>query len=188
MSFPPHTHVRRCIDIVPPQSVVTAKRLASAGLPLQVLAVVAVFLFSMVFLPSAEALEITISPDSLLQIINQGRLGNNLPALRQSDQLASAAAMKARDMFESDYFAHTSPTGIRPWQFLDEARYPYRSAGENLALNYQSAYELVDDFMHSPSHRANLLSTEFEEIGISLSSGEFEGQSALISVFMFGSK
>jgi len=109
-----------------------------------------------------------------------------LPALTPDGRLTEAAGMKAEHMLANDYFAHTSPQGVRPWEFLDQAGFPYRSAGENLALNYQNAYELIEDFMQSPSHRANLLSADFQEIGISIGAGELDGENALVAVFMFG--
>ena len=122
------------------------------------LAIAAIFLLSAVSLPSAEALEVSLNEQNLLELINQDRSVYGLPALTPDGRLTEAAGMKAEHMLANDYFAHTSPQGVRPWEFLDQAGFPYRSAGENLALNYQNAYELIEDFMQSPSHPVRGLS------------------------------
>jgi len=184
MSFSSQTWVRRGIDILPPQK--PTPPLTAAKWPLKMLAIAAIFLLSAVSLPSAEALEVSLNEQNLLELINQDRSVYGLPALTPDGRLTEAAGMKAEHMLANDYFAHTSPQGVRPWEFLDQAGFPYRSAGENLALNYQNAYELIEDFMQSPSHRANLLSADFQEIGIAINAGELDGENALVAVFMFG--
>jgi uncharacterized protein YkwD len=151
----------------------------------KVLLVFAIFLFSFVARPATEAREISLSPDNLVKIINQDRIKQGLYPLEENKTLQTAAYAKARDILLNDYFAHTSPAGVKPWEFIKSAGFAYGFAGENLALNYSSPYELEQDFLKSPNHRENLLSPLFSQIGIAVVSGTLHGQPAVITVQMF---
>ena len=100
-------------------------------------------------------------------------------------KLQLAAEEKARHILQNGYFAHNSPEGIKPWDFIKNAGFAYDFAGENLALNYTSSYELEKDFLASPDHRDNLLSPLYSETGVAVVSGTFKGEPAVITVQMF---
>ena len=153
----------------------------------QFLAVLTVLLFSLLYVPLAQTAEVPLEGDSVLSVLNQDRLKYGLPMLRGNAQLETAALAKARDMLEQGYFAHTSPSGTKPWEFIAAADFEYAFAGENLAINYTSAYDLQNDFMASPAHRENLLSPLFSEIGIAVLTGDYKGEKATITVQMFAS-
>ncbi len=151
------------------------------------LLVLTIFLSSLVTLPRTEAFEATLTSDNLIKIVNQDRLRQGLQPLKTNPKLNDAALAKARHILENGYFAHTSPSGIKPWDFIKRQGIKYQFAGENLALNYTSAYDLENDFLKSPSHRENLLSPLFSEIGVGIVQGLYRGQKAIITVELFTS-
>ncbi|MBL8030586.1 MAG: CAP domain-containing protein [Candidatus Doudnabacteria bacterium] len=122
--------------------------------------------------------------------INQTNLQRQqlgLPALVENSELGRAALAKAKDMFEGQYFEHISPIGKGPGDLAEEAGYFFVAVGENLALgNFKNDAVLVQAWMDSPGHRANILSSKYTEIGVAVLKGEFEGHSTWIAVQEFG--
>lgn len=153
----------------------------------KILLVLTLIIFSAVQKPNIEAAEKSFSTETILTILNQDRSKNGLVPYKANLQLAKAAQAKARHILNNNYFAHTSPSGVEPWSFIADTGLVYAFAGENLALNYSSAYELEMDFLQSPLHRENLLSPLFTDIGIAVVRGTFQGQTAVITVQMFAS-
>ena len=151
----------------------------------RLLLVLSALLFSAVSFPGQGALDPAISGTNVVEVLNQDRLKYGLLPLAENQELREAAEAKARDIFNQNYFAHTSPSGRQPWDFIKDEGFHYAFAGENLAINYTSSYELQKDFMASPKHRENLLSPLFSEIGVAIVRGEYQGQSAVITVQMF---
>ena len=120
----------------------------------------------------------------------RGALGFEAPEhrllpLRINVSLSNAALSKAKHMLEYGYFSHTSPGGLKPWDFIRQEKISYAFAGENLARGYASAYELQADLLKSPSHRENLLSPIFSEIGIAVLKGTLHGDAVIITVQLF---
>ncbi len=128
----------------------------------------------------------TITSTEVLANINEKRSEHNLPALKFNEQLSSAAREKGADMFEQAYWAHTSPEGTEPWDFIDSSGYRYSVAGENLARNFHSAEMMTSAWMASPTHRANILHTEYQDTGIAVVEGTMNGKSATVVVQLFG--
>ncbi len=163
----------------------------SAGRPsltvFKILLIATIILFSAIYLPSREANQANLTSGNLLSALNQDRLKNGLPPLVENRQLQSAALAKAHDILARHYFAHTSPSGLQPWDFIKQAGLAYLFAGENLAINNTNTDELERDFLKSPSHRENLLSPLFSEVGIAVVSNKSNGQNAVVTVQMFGS-
>src|SRR3989344_7862290 len=112
-----------------------------------------------------------VSVQELLQFTNQKRTENNLSILTLNDQLSVAAENKAQDMFEKDYWAHNSPSGTTPWEFIKGAGYNYVFAGENLARGFKNSDDIVNAWMASSTHRTNLLSPKYREVGFAVKSG-----------------
>ena len=123
---------------------------------------------------------------TLVSMTNSARAREGLGSLTVNSQLSSAAAAKAEDMLANQYFAHTSPSGKTPWDFIRDAGYSYSYAGENLAIGYTDASELFTAWMNSSTHRANILNSNFREIGIAVISGTYEGQETMIVAQEFG--
>lgn len=151
----------------------------------KILTVSTLLVFSLVTMPAQGQRETNLTGENMLTLINRDRAEANLHPLAQNEPLSRAAAAKAQDILRHDYFAHTSPAGKRPWDFIKKENFQFIYAGENLAINYVSAYELEQDFLASPSHRENLLSPLFTEIGIAVIQGDFRGEKSVITVQMF---
>ena len=151
------------------------------------LVVVLALFFTTLHSPKTLTAQPNLDPESLLAVLNQDRLKYGLEPLEADSTLQTAAMAKAQDILNRSYFAHISPDGTEPWDFIKDAGFKYSFAGENLAINYESPLELQNDFMDSPHHRENLLSPLFSEVGIAVARGEFRGQRATITVQMFAS-
>lgn len=118
---------------------------------------------------------------------NLQRQQNSLPALNQNAKLAAAALAKANDMFNKQYFEHNSPSGVTPGQLVQNYGYEYIASGENLILgNFKSEAEMVQMWMDSPGHRANILNNRYSEIGVAIVKGVYQGQWVWIGVQEFG--
>ena len=128
-----------------------------------------------------------INSQDLLVFTNQRRANINLPALKYSEKLSKAAADKAQNMFKENYWAHVSPSGTEPWYFIKTAGYDYLYAGENLAVDFSDSDEVVDAWYNSLSHKDNLLSPNYTEIGFAIANGELKGRKTTLVVQMFGS-
>lgn len=109
-----------------------------------------------------------------------------LNELKESPTLDIAAAQKLDDMKRGQYFAHTSPSGISPWHWIEVNQYKYSYAGENLAIGFFSAEETVTAWMNSPSHRANLANSNYKEIGIAVAPAKIQNSEGFLVVQLFG--
>ena len=117
----------------------------------------------------------------------QRQENGNLPSLKENTKLDEAASAKANDMFLNQYFEHVSPSGIDPGKLVQSYGYDYIVAGENLILgNFSSEKEVVQDWMNSPGHRANILNNRFTEIGVAIIKGTYKGETVWIGVQEFG--
>ncbi len=130
------------------------------------------------------ASEITIR--QLLDNTNQVREKEGKKSLILSEKLSKAAEQKAKYMFEKNYWAHTSPEGVEPWTFILDQDYDYSYAGENLARNFYYSREVVDAWMKSPTHKENLLSNNYDEVGFAVVNGVLDGYETTLVVQMFG--
>lgn len=129
-----------------------------------------------------------ISVEKILEYVNEERTKNGLQPLSISQELSVAATNKASDMFSNNYWAHISPTGTTPWEFINKAGYEYAYAGENLAKDFNFSDEVVKAWMNSPTHKANILKPEYTDIGLAVMNGELHGSETTLVVQEFGSK
>ncbi len=139
------------------------------------------------FKPGVLGITSTIDQHSLIDLTNTQRAKNSLPALKENPALDAAAFAKAQNMFAENYWAHYSPSGKDPWGFINGAGYKFSYAGENLARNFYSSPDVVDAWMASPSHRANIVNTHYQDIGIAVVDGVLQGQQTTLVVQEFGS-
>lgn len=123
----------------------------------------------------------------IIQATNAARLAHGLPALAPSNKLNQAAQEKLNDMAAAEYFAHISPSGVTPWYWVNKNQYNYIVAGENLAIGFLAAQDTIDAWMKSPSHRANIVSTGYLDIGVAVGLVEINNESGILVVQMFGS-
>jgi uncharacterized protein YkwD len=116
------------------------------------------------------------SRGSLLHAMNEERARRGLPPLRRNVRLDEAAADRIRDMFERGYFDHVAPDGTQPFTWVRHRGYRYSAVGENLATGQRGARRVVEQWMGSAGHRANVLGN-FEDAGIAIASGSPLGRS-----------
>lgn len=129
-----------------------------------------------------------ISPSEVERLTNVQRENNGLPGLTDNSTLDAAALAKGKDMLAKGYWAHVAPDGTQPWAFFVAANYDYRYAGENLARDFSDANSAVNAWMASPTHRENVLSPNYKEIGIGVVEGNLAGADTTIIVQFFGTK
>lgn len=129
-----------------------------------------------------------LTRDGVFAYTNTARAQNGtLPPLTLNEILDRDAQIKLDDMFGRQYFEHISPTGVGPADIAKTVGYAYVIVGENLALgDFGSDEKLVDAWMNSPGHRANILNTHYQEIGIAVGKGVFEGRETWLAVQSFG--
>lgn len=129
-----------------------------------------------------------IPPEEIVRLTNDRRQGNGLLPLKLDSQLSAAAAKKAADMLARDYWAHVSPVGVQPWFFITDSGYAYRYAGENLARDFADPTAVVVAWMDSPTHRDNVLSSRYQDIGVAVIDGKLGGRETTLVVQMFGTR
>lgn len=129
-----------------------------------------------------------ISRESLLFSTNSQRQQNSVGSLALNAKLNSAAQAKADDMVARNYWSHNTPDGQAPWVFFSNAGYSYQKAGENLAYGFATSSDTVSGWMNSPSHRDNLLDSNFSEVGFGYAnSSNFNGSGPeTVVVAMYG--
>jgi hypothetical protein len=91
-------------------------------------------------------------------------------------------------MFAKNYWAHNSPTGATPWDFIIGSGYHYTVAGENLAKNFSDSNAVVNAWMASPTHRANMIKPSYREVGFAVVNGTLNGEETTLVVQMFGAQ
>lgn len=142
----------------------------------------------MLFYKQPESNASDLTPDNILNAVNQERLANNLPALNLDNRLANAAQYKADDMQGRHYFSHTDPEGNYIWnKIVSEGYTPYLQLGENLAIEFYSTESLMSAWMNSPTHRANILTVGFKDQGMGLNFGQQPNTYGSAIVNTFGS-
>lgn len=129
-----------------------------------------------------------ISPSEVIRLTNEKRTIEGLSPLEENPQLSQAAQSKAADMIARSYWAHVAPDGTQPWKFFTDAGYRYRYAGENLARDFSNPSSAVDAWVASPSHKENLFSPKYKEIGVAVVEGDLAGVDTTIIVQLFGTK
>ncbi len=127
-----------------------------------------------------------ITTQQVIDATNVVRKDHNLSSLSHNSTLSLAAQAKALDMFAFDYWAHDNPSnGKQPWAFIREAGYTYRFAGENLARDFGETPDMITAWMNSPTHRDNIISNRYTEIGTAVVNGELQGIETTLVVQMF---
>jgi uncharacterized protein YkwD len=128
----------------------------------------------------------SISTDEVINLTNKERAQNGFLPLTYNEKLTQAAKAKGEHMLANQYWAHVAPDGTEPWKFFLDAGYQYKYAGENLARDFSSAASAVDAWMASPSHKDNLLSPKYTDIGVAVVEGQLDGVDTTIIVQLFG--
>lgn len=103
---------------------------------------------------------------NVANLVNEERKKAGLSALESDAFLSAAAQKKAEDMKEYHYFSHTSPTYGNPFEMMRAMGISFSAAGENIAKNQKTPEQVMEAWMNSQGHRANILSTVYKKIGI----------------------
>ncbi|MBI5045066.1 MAG: hypothetical protein HZC02_04005 [Candidatus Levybacteria bacterium] len=135
---------------------------------------------------SVLGISFSITPQELLVITNQKRQDAGLPALVLDGSLTQAAEKKAADMLSKNYWAHIAPDGTTPWFFIRSSGYEYLYAGENLARGYTASNDVINAWMESQSHRENMLSSNYSDVGFAIQEGNLTGEETVLVVEEFG--
>ena len=106
----------------------------------------------------------------VVRLVNEIRKQNGLKELTYDWQLSRVARIKSEDMRDNKYFSHTSPTYGTPFQMIKNFGITYRSAGENIARGQTTPHKVVDAWMNSSGHRANILNSSYTHIGVGYAS------------------
>lgn len=130
----------------------------------------------------------TVSARALIEMTNQYRAQLDLDPLTPNARLTQAAINKAHDLFAGQYFDHTSPDGRRFSQWIRDVHYEYFYVGENLAINYTNTGQVFAAWLASERHRDNIIRDNYQEIGIAVIEGMFEGRPTTIVVQLFGTR
>ncbi len=102
----------------------------------------------------------------VVELVNEIRTENGLPKLAHDWELSRVARYKSQDMKDNKYFSHTSPVYGSPFDMIKNFGISYRSAGENIARGYSTPEAVVNGWMNSSGHRANILNSSYTRIGI----------------------
>jgi uncharacterized protein YkwD len=107
----------------------------------------------------------------VLTLVNQERATAGVGPLTMHTGCSQVAYNHSADMDLRDFFDHVNPDGLNPFQRMQAAGIGYSAAGENIAAGYQTAAAVMNGWMNSPGHRANILNANFTEIGIGVRQG-----------------
>ena len=102
----------------------------------------------------------------VVRLVNLERAKKGLKPLVEDWQLSRVARYKSQDMKDRKYFSHTSPTYGSPFEMMKKFGITYRTAGENIAMGQRTPRAVVDAWMNSSGHRANIMNSSFTEIGV----------------------
>ncbi len=127
-----------------------------------------------------------ITAQKVFDQTNNQRTVLGLTTLKYNSVLSQSATKKAQDMFANNYWAHNSPSGTTPWDFFKAVGYQYSVAGENLARDFYDTDSLMKAWMNSPTHKANIINSKYQEIGIGVVNGTLGGIKTTLVVQHFG--
>lgn len=104
--------------------------------------------------------------NEVIRLVNVERSKKGLQPLRANWELSRVARFKSQDMVDNRYFSHTSPTYGSPFQMIRSFGMTYRTAGENIAYGQRTPQAVVNAWMNSSGHRANILNASYTQIGV----------------------
>ncbi|PER14245.1 CAP domain-containing protein [Bacillus cereus] len=116
--------------------------------------------------PAEEAKSLSEFEQRVVELTNAERAKQGLPALKIDTELSKVARIKSEDMQKNNYFDHNSPTYGSPFDMMKKFGISYTSAGENIAQGQRTPEEVVQAWMNSAGHRANILNNGFTHIGV----------------------
>lgn len=128
----------------------------------------------------------SISQQEVIRLTNVERSKAGVGQVTENAKLNQSAMAKAQNMFAENYWAHYAPSGKSPWYWYDQVGYVYAIAGENLARDFDTSQGVINGWMNSKSHRDNMLSGSYKDIGIAVLNGVLDGHETTLVVQHFG--
>lgn len=104
--------------------------------------------------------------NEVVRLVNEQRSQHGLKPLTANWELSRVARYKSQDMADNRYFSHTSPTYGSPFQMIRNFGISFRTAGENIAYGQRTPQAVVNAWMNSSGHRANILNASYTQIGV----------------------
>lgn len=118
-----------------------------------------------VYIPSKDT-QVGEFESEVVRLVNEVRVENGLNTLTEDWELSRVARYKSQDMRDNGYFSHTSPTYGSPFDMIKNFGISYKGAAENIAKGYSTPEAVVDGWMKSSGHRANILNSTYTHIGV----------------------
>lgn len=122
-----------------------------------------------------------------LRTLNKIRTDRGIGTLNWNDKLSRVATIKAQDIIARGYFDHKNPDGEMVWSEVENSGYNYFTAGENLAIDFNTVGEAYEAWLKSPSHLENIISNKYSDFGFGIATGQFEGRKTNVYVQIFAS-
>ena len=116
-------------------------------------------------IPEVDA-SVTAFEQEVVRLVNEVRAQNGLSPLTANWELSRVARYKSQDMADNRYFSHTSPTYGTPFQMIKAFGLSFRTAGENIAYGQRTPQAVMNGWMNSSGHRANILNASYTQIGV----------------------
>jgi|GEM_PF-816628 len=138
--------------------------------------------------PTLTADNIELLKQNVIQLTNEARTQEGETPLSENTALDQAAQSKLEDMFNQNYWDHVAPNGKQAWDFINSTDYQYVYAGENLARGFLDAKSSMNAWMNSPSHRKNILNSDYRDIGIAAGYGKINDKPTVLIVQIFGTQ
>lgn len=165
------------VGIAPPEIVKLAEKKAEVFSPSPLL-----------FAEREEVPLAVLTQQGVIEETNIQRQSFGPPVFRENPKLNAMALAKAEDMFQNQYFSHDSPSGEGVGDLAKDFGYDFLVIGENLAMgNFANDKDLLEAWMQSPGHRENILNPAYQEIGVAVKKGVFDGKLIWVAVQHFGS-
>ncbi|PZX07574.1 putative YkwD family protein [Psychrobacillus insolitus] len=128
-----------------------------------------------------EEVQVSSEMQAVVNLTNNERAKAGLKALQIDTKLTQSAQAKSQDMKDKNYFSHTSPTYGSPFDQMKSFGVSYKSAAENIAMGQRTAAEVVDGWMNSAGHKANIMNASYTHIGVGLSDSGYYWTQQFIS-------
>lgn len=104
--------------------------------------------------------------DEVIRLVNNERRKAGVSPLTENSKLSDVARIKSKDFIDNEYFSHNSPVYGSPFDMIKSFKIPFTAAAENIANGQRSAAEVMSSWMSSSGHRANILSSTYNQIGV----------------------
>ncbi|WP_342578586.1 CAP domain-containing protein [Psychrobacillus sp. FSL K6-2843] len=130
---------------------------------------------------NSEKAQVSSVIQQVVDLTNAERAKEGLAPLQIDSALTKSAQLKSQDMKDNNYFSHTSPTYGSPFDQMKSLGINYKSAAENIAMGQRSAEEVVQGWMNSAGHRANIMNGSYTHIGVGLSDSGYYWTQQFIS-------